>query len=414
MNFVNLLIDHPFALIVLLIACLYAWSVFRKRSVSQPTKIRRTVRLFAPGVAVLILVAIACTGLKGNLPRVDFAMFYSSALLLKHDPAHLYDPQSQTDYLHKVTGLAGEKHYLPFAYPPVVALLFRPMTMLSFRHAYYLMIGINALLLTYSFWWLSTRMQFRREQLIAFLVVACATLPMYAVFVLGHMTFITLLLLSFFTIDILENRKFRPGLWAGLLLYKPIFIPVPLMLLLCKKRLKAFGLFLLTVFLMGFLSFVLVGWSGLLSNLAMMQLMTNDSLLPRTQSLRGLMPSGHLGSGLWIVAVVAVLTALWITVRRAERQHWILASAIAAILLVPPYLQFYDLSIGLLGIAFALASMNSISDKTRNYLFLLAFVPPALVLAAQRYEIHAPIMPILLIALFCYCFWRAHASLQSA
>lgn len=53
-----------------LVCCiLYAWSLFSKRR-------GRIVRIFAPSAVVVVLVMTASTGLKGNLTRVDFAMFY--------------------------------------------------------------------------------------------------------------------------------------------------------------------------------------------------------------------------------------------------------------------------------------------------------------------------------------------------
>jgi hypothetical protein len=408
MRAVQLALEHPFALAALILAVLYAWSVFSRRNQTQQSwGAKQIIRTFSPSAIVFILVLAASAGLKLNLLRVDFGMFYSNALLLRQNPGHLYDPQMQTEFLHAVTGLKDEPHYLPFAYPPFVALLFIPMTVFSFRTAYYAMLVVNIAVLTFTLWWLSSRLKLRQDKLTALLVSASGALPLYAVLILGHLTFVGMLLLSLFATDVLGNKKTRAGLWAGLMLFKPILFPVPLLMLLWKKQWRAITLFLVTAFALLCLSFVLVGWDGLQSNIAMMRLMTNDYLLPRIHSLRGLAFSLGLGPEAWIAAALAVVAALWLSASRAYDQTWVLAGAMLAVMLVPPYLQYHDLAIGLIAIAIALTAVNGVSDRTRNLLFIIVLVPAALVLACPRDKINFPIMPVVLSGLFVYCLWKA-------
>jgi hypothetical protein len=408
MRAVQLALEHPFASAALILAVLYAWSVFSRRNQTQQSwGAKQIIRTFSPSAIVFILVLAASAGLKLNLLRVDFGMFYSNALLLRQNPGHLYDPQMQTEFLHAVTGLKDEPHYLPFAYPPFVALLFIPMTVFSFRTAYYAMLVVNIAVLTFTLWWLSSRLKLRQDKLTALLVSASGALPLYAVLILGHLTFVGMLLLSLFATDVLGNKKTRAGLWAGLMLFKPILFPVPLLMLLWKKQWRAITLFLVTAFALLCLSFVLVGWDGLQSNIAMMRLMTNDYLLPRIHSLRGLAFSLGLGPEAWIAAALAVVAALWLSASRAYDQTWVLAGAMLAVMLVPPYLQYHDLAIGLIAIAIALTAVNGVSDRTRNLLFIIVLVPAALVLACPRDKINFPIMPVVLSGLFVYCLWKA-------
>ena len=136
--------EHPFALAGFILAALYFWSIRRNRR--QKTRLwdaKRLFRTFTPSAIVLILVVAAGFGLRNSFARVDFGMFYSTALLFKQDRGHLYDQQVQAEYLHAVTGLEGKAHYLPFAYPPIVAFFFVPFTLLSFKSAYFVMLAIN-------------------------------------------------------------------------------------------------------------------------------------------------------------------------------------------------------------------------------------------------------------------------------
>ena len=408
MHAVDRFINHPAALAGFAIAILYAWSLFgARRDTLPPRGFKPLIRTWAPSAVVILLVIAAAAGLKQSFTRVDFGMFYSSALLLRQDPARLYDPRTQTQYLHAATGLEGQAHYLPFAYPPFVAFLFVPMTALSFRSAYYLMFGINIALFAFTVFWIASKAKYSRDQTTALLAAGSAALPAYAALILGHLTFLGVLLLSLFAIDMLKGGRARTGLWAGLLLFKPTLFPIPLLLLLWKKQWKALAIFGATAFGLLIVSFVLVGWDGLLKNAAMLRLMGSDYLLPMTHSLRGLAFSLHLGTAGWMVMALAVVAALWFTFLNARNQVWALAGAMVAVLLVPPYLQYHDLGIGLVAAAIVIAAINPFAERMRNELFLMVLLPCAASFACLKSNHNFPVMPAALILGFVYCLWKA-------
>jgi hypothetical protein len=408
MGAVYFVIEHPLACVGMILVILFAWSTFGVRDENQQKwDARRILRTFSPSAVVILLVIAASVGLKQNLPRIDFGMFYSSAFLLQQDPQHLYDPQKQTEYLHAVTGLKGERHYLPFAYPPFVAFLFTPMTAFSFRNAYLLMLAINISILALTFWVLASRLKFGQDQATAFFISSSGALPLYAALILGHLTFLGMLLLALFVTDLFGDRKPRSGLWVGFMLFKPILFPVPLLMLVLTRQWRAIVVFVCTASALLGLSLALVGRNGLWSNIAMMRVMTNDYLLPRTHSLRGLAFFIHFGFVGWIALALVVVVALGIAAFHTRDQHWLAAGMIMAIMLVSPYLQYHDLAIGLVGIALAIATMRPIIDKTRIYLFLIALVPAGVVLTAPKSQPIFPVMPVLLTVSFVYCLWKA-------
>jgi hypothetical protein len=403
----NLLLENPLAIARTVVAVLFAWSILGNREKNPKTwNARKIIRTFGPSAFVFILALHAGMDLKVNLPRVDFGMFYSSALLLKQEPQNLYNPDRQTDYLHAATGLVGENHYLPFAYPPFVAFLFEPLTALSYRCAFFVMLGINIALVTFTFWWLTSRLRYSADQILTFLILASAALPLYAFLFLGHLTSLSFLFLSLFIIEIMGTRKWRAGLWTGLLLFKPILFPVPLLLILWKRQWKALALFVGTAFPLLLFSLILVGWDGIRANARMLLLMTDDSLLPKNQSLRGLVYAAGLGTTAWVLLSAATIACLWIAFSRARDQRWIYAAAMLAVMLVPPYIQFHDLTIGLISLAIVLSNMNRVSDKTRNGLFLLILVPPAIALQMPKDHAVFPVMPVVLIVMFAWCLWK--------
>src|SRR5580698_4489933 len=94
-------------------------------------RVRRICAMIA-GVAVGMLVLSFAVARGGRTPvgttlAADFPQFYVAAGILSDPgPAHLYDLQLQS---HRQLQLfPGETRALPYAYPPLVAYLFRPLT----------------------------------------------------------------------------------------------------------------------------------------------------------------------------------------------------------------------------------------------------------------------------------------------
>jgi hypothetical protein len=268
------------------------------------------------------------------------------------------------------------------------------------------MLGINIALVTFTIWWLTSKLHYSADQIVTFLILASAAPPLYAFLLLGHLTSLSFLFLSLFIIEIMGARKWRAGLWTGLLLFKPILFPVPLLLILWKRQWKALALFVGTAFPLLLFSLILVGWDGIRAYAGMLLLMTHDSFLPKNQSLRGLVYAAGLGTTAWVLLSAATIACLWIAFSRARDQRWIYAAAMLAVMLVPPYIQFHDLTIGLISLAIVLSNMNRVSDKTRNGLFLLILVPPAIALQMPKDHAVFPVMPVVLIVMFAWCLWK--------
>src|ERR1700758_1097217 len=82
---------------------------------------------------------------SGLAERMDFRTFYAGGYLARTDPASLYDyarqKQVQDALVSKADGL------LPFVRPAYGALLFAPLSRLSYRNAYFCFVCVNLLLL---------------------------------------------------------------------------------------------------------------------------------------------------------------------------------------------------------------------------------------------------------------------------
>ncbi len=396
--------------LVLLIAGLAGFSLTRRNHPSPSiARLARLVWTYAPTGGILTLTAAALSDFGSHFTRVDFGMFYASALQLRTDPAHLYNPTIQNLTLEQVTG-GLKNHYLTFPYPPFVAALFVPISFLSFRNAYYVVLACNLITLLFATRLMCASLCKTGSQVQSFVLTATVFLPIYINLILGQMAFVGLLLYALFVIDILENRNRRAGLWTALLSYKAMLVPVPLFILMIRRRWEGVFVAMLSMTMLAGISLALVGANGLLGNLQLLEAMTDASLIPRMQSLRGLVHYAGLPSGIYWLSSLLILGAIWMAAKRGNKLKWLLASAVLANLLISPYVQTYDLSLGLLAVALIVSSLAEISDSKRVTMQLLAFLPGFIAVAGQVTGKNWPAMPAMLLLLFFYCLHKAAAA----
>ncbi len=399
--------QHPYSALVFFIAGISSFSLGR-RSHPSPTiaAASRHIWGYAPTAVILIFVGASLADFGRYFTRADFGMFYASGLQLRTDPSHLYDVAVQHQFLEKVTG-ALEYHYLSFPYPPFVAALFVPVSYLSFQHAYYFMAGCNLILVVTAVYCLCKNFCQTKSQAVTVTLAASAFLPIYINIVLGQMAFVGLLLYSLFAIDLLGKKPARAGLWVALLSYKLMLVPIPLFLLLVKRAWAGVLVAISGLIVLLAVSLTLVGTSGIMANYRVILTMTDESLVPRMQSLRALTHYLNLPNGFHWLLAACVLVSLWVIERRGGEPRWTLAGAVLATLLVSPYVQIYDLSLGLLTIALVAGSIPEISDSRRVLFFLVAFLPAFAGVAGMVNGRGWPAVPATALILFVYCLYRS-------
>ena len=390
-----------------LIGAAYSWACTRKETPRIVLRrIAGAIDAYALNAVIILIVAGALAGFGQQFARVDFGVFYSSALIMRTCPENLYDLQLQADVLRQVSGIA-EHHYLNYPYPPFVALLFIPLTYFSFKTAYTIMLICNLGLCALTVFLLANRLRYNKRQSEVFILCTAAALPVYATLVLGHLSFVGMLLFSLVCVDWLDGRHVRVGLWTGLLGYKVSLLAVPLGFLVWRRRWRGVAVAFSVLGAMIALSLELVGSQGFMSNLNVLWVATSDSMLPRTQSMRALTYLLGLGEGGWMALSLAMLSTLCWAFSRLRDERWGLAAMVLAALAVSPYVQTYDLVIGLVPFALAISTDSQIAARTQKLYVLVAFVPVCLSILSQTSGRPVPIVPISMAAGFCYCVFRA-------
>src|SRR5262249_37633283 len=130
-------------------------------------------------------------------PRADFMAFYASGTLIRQSPAQLYDLDRQAEAETAATGLdlsRDDPDFLPLVYPTILAVIFAPFTIFSYKAAYALVILVNFLLLGLIVQILENRLDLDRGQSQMLVLCATALAPIYAVLLQGQVSFIVLLL----------------------------------------------------------------------------------------------------------------------------------------------------------------------------------------------------------------------------
>lgn len=99
----------------------------------------------------VLLVVLETLGVlrAGELPGYDFRTFYTAGYLLRTHPAEMYS-WAQQKWVQD--HLIGPGLTAPFVSPPYVGLLFAPLTLMPYWHAYLWFLMINCALLLGAFW----------------------------------------------------------------------------------------------------------------------------------------------------------------------------------------------------------------------------------------------------------------------
>jgi hypothetical protein len=345
----------------------------------------------------------------GTRPRCDFMHFYSSGLIVREDPSKLFQVETQGRMQQQATGLdirGSDVDFLPYSYAPFLAFSIVPLTLLPFKTAYFVMTVINVTMLGASLAVLIHGLRLSLEQARLLALAAASTMPVYATLIQGQMTFLALLLLSLFVTDLIHKARYRPGVWASLLLFKPSLAAVPLVSLLVRARRNLLTAIPGTLALMGF-SVAIVGPGGIRDYVRLLQQMAGGYFFtarPRgMHNLLALFEHLGLGRALWLASAALVVASALVVVRRAAGSlPWSYASLVLAMLLSAPHLHTHDLSLGVIAFAVAAGAVGEPVPWRAHYLFFLIAMSPNLVLAmfGGVEGPNLPVIPLILLGLF--------------
>jgi Glycosyltransferase family 87 len=180
----------------------------------------------AVGFAIFVGTSEGLRTVHGGRLGGDFPAFYSAGRILNAGEARLLYDQATQRRTQQGLFPSGESGWLPFAYPPYVAVVYRPFAALPFVTAYVVytlaMVGCCAgavfFLSRLAPWCAGNR---------AFWLAAVLTFyPLFRAVVGGQNTAISLLCAAGVTFALQRGRYTQCGVWLGLWLFKPQFAAV--------------------------------------------------------------------------------------------------------------------------------------------------------------------------------------------
>lgn len=192
----------------------------------------KVIKIFAV-IHLLVLVGVAGVILlqpkqyqDSLLFRGDFPAFYAAGKLMKAFPEKLYDPSSQA-IVQQMYWPEMKASYLYFAYPPQIALLFRPLAEFHPQLAQSIWIMSQLCCVMLSFLLCNRIVHNTGKNWLWDVLLAFSFLPLTVAVLSGQNTALTMLLLVisiFLSSKEKSTWKFIAGLILGLLAYKPHYL----------------------------------------------------------------------------------------------------------------------------------------------------------------------------------------------
>jgi alpha-1,2-mannosyltransferase len=336
----------------------------------------------------------------GQLKWTDFVHFYTLGHIAQNGPvSSLYNPDALHRRQTELVPESSTEQYLS-VYPPQLALLFVPLSNLSYHVAATLWALVNFAVYAISLW-LAWRLVRPALPDSALLVAAAAAFPPFWSLVLnGQTTAVPIVAFSAGAIALVHGRKIVAGAALGLLLIKPQFgLMLAVVVLACGEwaMLAGLGLSALVqgVVVTGLLGHrVLLDYVYLLPRIAGMP----AALAPRAEQMHSLATVTRvlpypLSLIAWLIACAWVswlIVRLWrsgapVTVR--------VGALVVGSLLVNPHVYLYDatvIAVPLVWFAGWFEARPSLSDNVRHQwrlaiyaLYLLLLFPTARVIGLQ-------------------------------
>ena len=303
--------------------------------------------------------------------RADFRQLYAAGYMVRTGQRHLlYDYEAQKRVQDAL--VTQQELAMPFIRPAYQALLFVPLSLLSYRSAYFVFLGVNVVFVSICSWLLRPRMIqlaaiWRRLPAALFL----AFFPISVALMQGQDSIILLLLLTLALGAFDRGREGTAGALVGLGLFKfQIVLPIGLLFLAWRRWRFSTGFMLAAALVAA----TLVGVAGvgatrafansLLSQGAGLSSAEHPSLplvVTLMGNLRGLVfgIAGSMVSPFWLQVVTTALSgAVFVAVGFSARQNQgnsdVLALAITASAVVSYYLFIHDLTVLLIPLVMTL------------------------------------------------------------
>ena len=319
--------------------------------------------------------------------HTDFRPSYTAGYMLRTGKP-LYDPAAQLEAQNRV--VSQEEIALPFNHPAYEALVYLPLSFLSYFHAYCLWFALNVLMLGSIYYVL-------RAELAPLAVVApwlpivslAAYLPFGAALMQGQDSLLVVFLFSLAFVLLRDDTHLvLVGMLLGLAVFRFQLLAPIIACFLLWRRWKIVGGFLATALPAAFVSIAIAGfwpYFHMLMRYSGQGTIALQRLVLGMPNLRGLIQST--GGGTWLVIVISLLfLAIALLTGRGRCLQNQFALAITVTSLVSYYGFVHDLSVLFIPCAWLFRNGNVRALSVAGIVF---FAPTLLILAPNHFYLGA-------------------------
>jgi alpha-1,2-mannosyltransferase len=298
------------------------------------------------------VIGASLRGVSASKESADFAHFYTLGHLARqHQVSTLYDATAlRQAHIDLVPSSAA--HVFPPVYPPQVALLFAPFSIVSYEHALLAWNALTAVLYAVIVWTTWKRVSDRLANRAMVFTAAAAFPPVWSLLLTGQNTIIILAAVWAGWLALERGRPLLAGIAFGLLAIKPQFgIPFAV-IVLAGREWSMLGGAVASVAVQACAVWLVLGWQafeGFARTLPLTfgQYQVLESKPFMNHSLRSLtqLAPAWLATPLFVALVVAVLWCTARVWRSGAPLRVRLGVVIVASGLVNPHFQIYDVTI---------------------------------------------------------------------
>lgn len=346
--------------------------------------------------------------------RADFPGFYAAAKLMWENPSALYEYAPQLAIQRAIDNRIGDS-ILPFAYPPVTALVLMPLGWLSFRTAFVTMTLVNIGLLMWIIHLLGRNLKLSKDQIAWLSLSVFCSFSVHSILLQGQTSLLVLFCLTYFMLFARSGKQMSAGFWAALSFIKPQLLAVPFIALMFQRLWRGFFFGVIVVVGLALLSVMLVGIAGIGEYLQLLRFYSTTpsgfgSYPEKMHNLRALVQyfaPFSLAPYFWFALVIPIgVVTMWINARKVENGRlsaflWI--ANFLAMMLITPHLYSHDLSFLIVPMALLLKLAGDPIPWALPPCLVCVSVLPILPLLLG--ETVPPPLPIIFLCGYVICVW---------
>jgi hypothetical protein len=333
------------------------------------------------GFIILVATSKGLNTIRGGRMGGDLPEFYGAGRMVRSGHASdLYDWRAQQAGQRDLWP-ETERGWMPFVYPPFVALAYVPLTWLPFKAAYVVHVLAMGLCVVAAIALLRQSLPPLRMEWLPAVAATVTFYPIFRAVLGGQNTPLSLLCAAGAAAALARERDAVAGLWVGAWLFKPqLALPVAAVLVFRSARRLRFLLGIAVVAGVYYAAGVLVGgWTWPIwwlregvapyapASLAVDR--GNGISFAELASELGVVPLN------WIAAAVTGAFAVWTAWRGCRHPAAVVAIAAGTAVLVGPHAIYYDGGVAALGLI-AAAALRPTTAPAVAGLWALALAQP--------------------------------------